>query len=179
MAAQEEAIEQRLQQAASFKTQGNACYSEQRWREAVNLYHRALLQLRSLDPHLSNPLSGLGPVSATLTAQQLEALQNLQADCNNNLAACLLQMQPTRYERVYECSLQVLKLKPHNVKALYRAGVSSYHLHDYTAAHRYLTEAANQQSKDANIKRYLHLTDAALSVSRAKEKERYKGMFDK
>ncbi|XP_072277695.1 tetratricopeptide repeat protein 9C isoform X2 [Pyxicephalus adspersus] len=179
MAAQDEGVEQRLQLAASFKTQGNACYSNQRWREAMSLYHRALLQLRSLDPHLANPLGGLGPTSVNLVPQQLETLQSLQADCYNNLAACLLQTQPPRYERVYECSLQVLKHQPDNIKALYRAGVSCYHLCDYTKAHKYLTQAATKQPKDGRIRQYIQLTDAALSTSREKEKQRYQGMFDK
>ncbi|XP_068115534.1 tetratricopeptide repeat protein 9C [Hyperolius riggenbachi] len=176
---QDIAIEKRLQQAVSFKSQGNTSYSEHRWRDAVSLYHRALLQLRSVDPTLINPVSGLGPVSFNLTPQQLMTLKSLQADCYNNLAACLLQIQPPRYERVYECSMYVLKLQPHNVKALYRAGVSSYHLRDYTTAHIYLTQAASLQPKDAKIRRYLQLTDAILSDSRAEEKQRYQGMFDK
>ncbi|XP_018420951.1 PREDICTED: tetratricopeptide repeat protein 9C [Nanorana parkeri] len=179
MAEQGGDVEQRFQQAVSFKTRGNACYSEHRWREAMSMYHRALLQLRSLDPHLIDPLCGLGPASVSLTPQQLETLQSLQADCYNNLAACLLQPPHPRYERVYECSLQVLKLQPHNVKALYRAGVSSYHLCDYTTAHSYLTQAASKQPKDANIRQYIQLTDAALSVSREKEKQKYQGMFGK
>ncbi|XP_063801056.1 tetratricopeptide repeat protein 9C isoform X1 [Pseudophryne corroboree] len=175
---QEGPVEERLLLASTFKSQGNTCYSEHRVREAVSLYHRALLQLRSLDPQLLNPLSGLGPPSAKLSPQQLEVLQTLQADCYNNLAACLLQTCPPRYERVYECSLQVLRLQPCNAKALYRAGVSSYHLHDFTTAHRYLTKAASEQPKDSNIRRYLQLTDSALSASREKEKQRYQGMFD-
>ncbi|XP_073514595.1 tetratricopeptide repeat protein 9C [Phyllobates terribilis] len=179
MAEQDGSVEQRLSQAGLFKSQGNTCYSERRIREAVSLYHRALLQLRSLDPHLLNPLSGLGPTSSVeLTSQQLETLKNLQADCYNNLAACLLQNQPPKYERVYECSLQTLKIQPHNVKALYRAGVSSYHLQDYTTAHSYLTKAASHQPKDANIRRYLQLVDSAITSSREKEKQRYQGMFE-
>ncbi|XP_040265591.1 tetratricopeptide repeat protein 9C [Bufo bufo] len=178
MAEQDGTVEQRLSQASLFKSQGNTCYSEQRIREAVGLYHRALLQLRSLDPHLLNPLPGLGPPSAELTPQQMETLKNLQADCYNNLAACLLQNQPPKYERVYEYSLQTLKIQADNVKALYRAGVSSYHLKDYTTAHSYLTKAANHLPKDTNIRHYLHLADSAISASRAKEKQRYQGMFD-
>ncbi|PIO38555.1 hypothetical protein AB205_0072130, partial [Aquarana catesbeiana] len=153
-------VEQRLQLAVSFKTQGNASYSEHRWREAMSLYHRALLQLRSIDPNLISPLAGLGPASVSLTPQQLETLQSLQADCYNNLAGTILNNPHPRYERVYECSVHVLKLQPHNVKALYRAGVSCYHLY-------------------ANIRQYIQLTDAALSASREKEKQKYQGMFDK
>ncbi|XP_077143675.1 tetratricopeptide repeat protein 9C isoform X2 [Ranitomeya variabilis] len=171
-------VEQRLSQAGLYKSQGNTCYSEHRVREAVSLYHRALLQLRSVDPHLLNPLSGLGPSSVELTPQQLQTLKNLQADCYNNLAACLLQNQPPKYERVYECSLQTLKIQPHNVKALYRAGVSSYHLQDYTTAHSYLSKAASHQPKDANIRHYVQLVDSAITSSREKEKQRYQGMFD-
>ncbi|KAM3920762.1 tetratricopeptide repeat protein 9C [Leptodactylus fuscus] len=178
MAEQDGSIEDRLSQASLFKSQGNTCYSEHRIREAVSLYHRALLQLRSLDPQLLSPLSGLGPQSLELSSQQMEKLKNLQADCYSNLAACLLQSQPPKYERVYECSLQALKIQPDNVKALYRAGVSSYHLKDYSRAYDYLTKAASKQPKDTNIRRYLQLADAAISASRAEEKQRYQGMFD-
>ncbi|KAM8940460.1 tetratricopeptide repeat protein 9C [Pelodytes ibericus] len=177
MAEQIGAFEQCLSQASSFKSQGNACYSECRLRKAVSLYHRALLQLRSVDPCLPSPLPGLGPSVAKLTPQQTEALKALQADCYNNLAACLLLSEPPKYERVYECSMHVLHLQPLNVKALYRAGVSSYHLKDYSQAHRYLSQAASQKPKDTNIRNYLQLTDSALSISRAKEKQIYQGMF--
>ncbi|KAM4018047.1 tetratricopeptide repeat protein 9C [Anomaloglossus baeobatrachus] len=178
MAEQDGSVEHRLSQAGLYKSQGNTCYSEHRIREAVSLYHRALLQLRSLDPSLLNPLAGLGPSTVELTSQQLETLKNLQADCYNNLAACLLQNDPPKYERVYECSLQTLKIQPDNVKALYRAGVSSYHLQDYATAHSYLRKAAAQQPKDTNIRRYIELVDAAITASREKEKQRYQGMFD-
>ncbi|KAG8437990.1 hypothetical protein GDO86_008614 [Hymenochirus boettgeri] len=170
--------EQCLLQASSFKTQGNACYAERRFRQAVSLYHRALLQLRSLDPSLSLSLPGIGPAAVKLNSHQEEEMKTLQADCYNNLAACLLQTQPPRYQRVYECSLQVLSLQPLNVKALYRAGVSSYNLKDYTQAHHYLSQAASQAPKDANIRQYLQLTDTALSDFREAEKQRYQGMFD-
>ncbi|KAG9464429.1 tetratricopeptide repeat protein 9C [Eleutherodactylus coqui] len=178
MAKQAEVIEQRLSQASLFKSQGNVCYSEHRIRDAVKLYHHALLQLRSLDPHLLSPLPGLGPSSSELTPQQLEVQEKLQADCYNNLAACLLQSQPPKYERVYECSLQTLKIQPHNVKALYRAGVSSYHLNDYTTAYGYLSEAASQQPKDPCIRHYLQLAESAIDAFRVMERQRYQGMFD-
>ncbi|XP_075426171.1 tetratricopeptide repeat protein 9C isoform X2 [Ascaphus truei] len=177
MADQAGAVDRRLLQAGSFKSQGNACYAEHRVREAVSQYHRALLQLRGLDPSLPSPLPGLRLPGTPLTAQQQEILQELQADCYNNLAACLLHTPPPRYQRVYEYSLQVLSLQPLNVKALYRAGVSSYHLRDYSQAHSYLSQAARQKPKDGNIRHYLQLTDSALCVSREEEKQRYQGMF--
>ncbi|XP_053576053.1 tetratricopeptide repeat protein 9C [Bombina bombina] len=178
MAEQLGTIGERLKLAGSLKVQGNKCYAERRLREAIGLYHRALLQLRSLDPQLPSPLPGLGSGVAKLTSEQLESLQALQADCCNNLAACLLLAQPPRYQRVYELSVQVLNLQPHNIKALYRGGVSSYHLQDYTRAHSYLSQAASQKPKDTNIQRYLQLTNTALRASHAEEKQRYQGMFD-
>ncbi|KAM4721999.1 tetratricopeptide repeat protein 9C [Rhinophrynus dorsalis] len=177
MAEKVDIVDQRLSQAGFYKSQGNTCYAEHRVREAVSLYHRALLQLRSLDPSLPSPLPGLGPPAAKLSPEQVETLQTLQADCYNNLAACLLQSEPPRYERVHECSLQVLSLQPLNVKALYRAGVSCYHLKDYTQAHSYLSKAASQVPRDTNIRQYLQLTNSALSTSREEEKQRYQGMF--
>ncbi|XP_054837969.1 tetratricopeptide repeat protein 9C isoform X3 [Heteronotia binoei] len=86
-------------------------------------------------------------------------------------------MEPVNYERVKDYSLKVLERQPENTKALYRAGVAFYHLRDYDKARRYLLEAISKQPKDANVKRYLQLTESQLSSYHQKEKQLYMGMF--
>ncbi|XP_077180867.1 tetratricopeptide repeat protein 9C isoform X2 [Paroedura picta] len=86
-------------------------------------------------------------------------------------------MEPVNYERVKDYSLKVLERHPENTKALYRAGVAFYHLRDYDKARQYLLEATNKQPKDANVKRYLQLTESQLSSYHQKEKQLYMGMF--
>uniref|UniRef100_A0A8C4JCQ1 Tetratricopeptide repeat domain 9C n=1 Tax=Dromaius novaehollandiae TaxID=8790 RepID=A0A8C4JCQ1_DRONO len=108
---------------------------------------------------------------------QEAALRRIQTDCYNNLAACLLRMEPVNYERVKEYSLKVLEQQPRNAKALYRAGVAAYHLRDYEQAQRCLAQAALLQPRDAGVKRYLELAESQLSAHRQKEKQLYASMF--
>lgn len=170
-------MEKRLQEAQLYKEEGNQRYREGKYRDAVSRYHRALLQLRGLDPSLPSPIPNLGPQGPALTPEQENILHTIQTDCYNNLAACLLQMEPVNYERVREYSQKVLERQPDNAKALYRAGVAFFHLQDYDQARHYLLAAVNRQPKDANVRRYLQLTQSELSSYHRKEKQLYLGMF--
>uniref|UniRef100_A0A6J0U3W8 Tetratricopeptide repeat protein 9C n=1 Tax=Pogona vitticeps TaxID=103695 RepID=A0A6J0U3W8_9SAUR len=173
----EPVAELRLQQAQTFKEEGNRFYKEGRFRDAVSRYHWALLQVKTLDPSVPSPLQEFGAERPTMLAEQEQIFHAIQRDCYNNLAACLLQMQPVNYERVKEYSLKVLQRQPENAKALYRAGVAFYHLRDFDRAQHYLLAAINKQPKDANVKRYLQLTESQLSSYHQKEKKLYMGMF--
>lgn len=170
-------MEKRLQEAQQYKEEGNQRYREGKYRDAVSRYHRALLQLRGLDPSLPSPIPNLGPQGPALTPEQENILHTTQTDCYNNLAACLLQMEPVNYERVREYSQKVLDRQPDNAKALYRAGVAFFHLQDYDQAQQYLLAAMSRQPKDANVRRYLHMTQLELSRYHRKEKQLYLGMF--
>ncbi|TFJ97575.1 Tetratricopeptide repeat protein 9C [Platysternon megacephalum] len=151
-----EAMDQRLQQAQRFKEDGNRCYKEGRFRDAVSRYHRALLQLRGLDPSVPSPLQAFGREQPPVTPEQERALHGTQTDCYNNLAACLLHMEPVNYERVKEYSLKVLERQPENPKALYRAGVAAYHLRDYDQARHYLVAASCSQPRGESWGRVAH-----------------------
>ncbi|KAG8522756.1 Tetratricopeptide repeat protein 9C [Galemys pyrenaicus] len=199
-------MEKRLQEAQLYKERGNQRYREGKYRDAVSRYHRALLQLRGLDPSLPSPIPNLGPQGPALTPEQENILHTTQTDCYNNLAgknrvkgwvqyrgkhmkisehSCLLQMEPVNYERVKEYSQKVLERQPDNAKALYRAGVAFFHLQDYDQARHYLLAAVSRQPnvaffvlfQDANVRRYLQLTQSELSSYHRKEKQLYLGMF--
>nr|XP_038935662.1 tetratricopeptide repeat protein 9C isoform X2 [Rattus norvegicus] len=109
-------MEKRLQEAQLYKEEGNQRYREGKYRDAVSRYHRALLQLRGLDPSLPSPIPNLGPQGPALTPEQENILHTIQTDCYNNLA-------------------------------------------------------------DANVRRYLQLTQSELSSYHRKEKQLYLGMF--
>jgi hypothetical protein len=79
-------MEKRLQEAQVYKEEGNQRYREGKYRDAVSRYHRALLQLRGLDPSLPSPLSSLGPQGPALTPEQENILHTIQTHCYNNLA---------------------------------------------------------------------------------------------
>uniref|UniRef100_A0A8D2GW46 Tetratricopeptide repeat protein 9C n=1 Tax=Urocitellus parryii TaxID=9999 RepID=A0A8D2GW46_UROPR len=154
-------MEKRLQEAQLYKEEGNQRYREGKYRDAVSRYHRALLQLRGLDPSLPSPIPNLGPQGPALTPEQENILHTTQTDCYNNLAACLLQMEPVNYERVREYSQKVLERQPDNAKALYRAGVAFFHLQDYDQARHYLLAAVNRQPKGTGSH---YVTQAGLKL---------------
>lgn len=79
-------MEKRLQEAQLYKEKGNQRYREGKYRDAVSRYHRALLQLRGLDPSLPSPIPNLGPQGPALTPEQENTLHTIQTDCYNNLA---------------------------------------------------------------------------------------------
>ncbi|KAJ0002880.1 hypothetical protein NQD34_008029 [Periophthalmus magnuspinnatus] len=166
-----------LEEAVQMKTEGNAFYREKNLRSAIRRYHSALLILRGLDSDVMSSLKGLGPVAHPLSPEQETLLRNTQVDVFNNLAACLLQKENTNYARVQEYSLRVLQWQPHNVKALYRAGVATLELGDAQMAKRYLTQAFNEQPNDVNIKKYLQKAEERLNQELQKEKAMYRGMF--
>ncbi|KAK1335461.1 hypothetical protein QTO34_003247 [Cnephaeus nilssonii] len=153
-------MDKRLQEAQLYKEEGNLRYREGKYRDAVTAGSGSQSAL---------PIPDLGHEGPALTPTQEHMLHTTQTDCYNNLAACLLQMEPVNYERVKEYSQKVLERQPDNAKALYRAGVAFFHLQDYDQARHYLLAAVNRQPKDANVRRYLQLTQSELSSYHQKE----------
>ncbi|KAM9293909.1 tetratricopeptide repeat protein 9A [Gastrophryne carolinensis] len=146
-----------------FKSQGAQCYKDKKYREAIGKYHRALLELKGL-PGDSNGQS-------RLSDEHRAAVESIEVDCYNSLAACLLQAELVNYERVKEYCLKVLKKEGENFKALYRSGVAFYHLGDYDKALYYLKEAKSRQPTDTNVIRYIQLAEMKLSRCSQREKE--------
>ncbi|KAM4666863.1 tetratricopeptide repeat protein 9A [Amazona ochrocephala] len=161
--------------ALDFKSEGAQCYKDKKFREAIGKYHRALLELKALLLLLSQEPPGQRPPSAAaaagLSEEQRQAVEAIEVDCYNSLAACLLQAELVNYERVKEYCLKVLQKEGENFKALYRSGVAFYHLGDFNKALYYLKEARSRQPTDTNVIRYIQLTEMKLSRCSQREKE--------
>ncbi|XP_063254771.1 tetratricopeptide repeat protein 9A [Prinia subflava] len=161
--------------ALDFKSEGAQCYKDKKFREAIGKYHRALLELKALLLLLSQEPAGQRPPAAAaaagLSEEQRQAVEAIEVDCYNSLAACLLQAELVNYERVKEYCLKVLQKEGENFKALYRSGVAFYHLGDYNKALYYLKEARSRQPTDTNVIRYIQLTEMKLSRCSQREKE--------
>ncbi|NWX06027.1 TTC9A protein, partial [Caloenas nicobarica] len=161
--------------ALDFKSEGAQCYKDKKFREAIGKYHRALLELKALLLLLSQEPAGQRPTAAAaaagLSEEQRQAVEAIEVDCYNSLAACLLQAELVNYERVKEYCLKVLQKEGENFKALYRSGVAFYHLGDYNKALYYLKEARSRQPTDTNVIRYIQLTEMKLSRCSQREKE--------
>ncbi|XP_026136594.1 tetratricopeptide repeat protein 9C-like [Carassius auratus] len=172
-------LESQLQEAIRLKTEGNAFYREKNVRTAIGCYHRALLILRGLDSEVTSALQGFVPQVPKLSRTQEDLLRSTQVDCYNNLAACLLQRELVDYGRVLEYSLKVLQWRSGDIKALYRAGVSSLELGDAQTARHYLTQASRGKPNDPDVKKQLQRVEERLSQDFQKEKALYKCMFSK
>ncbi|KAM7109491.1 tetratricopeptide repeat protein 9A [Ciconia boyciana] len=161
--------------ALDFKSEGAQCYKDKKFREAIGKYHRALLELKALLLLLSQEPAGQRPPAAAaaagLSEEQRQAVEAIEVDCYNSLAACLLQAELVNYERVKEYCLKVLQKEGENFKALYRSGVAFYHLGDFHKALYYLKEARSRQPTDTNVIRYIQLTEMKLSRCSQREKE--------
>uniref|UniRef100_A0A8C5PK76 Tetratricopeptide repeat protein 9A n=1 Tax=Leptobrachium leishanense TaxID=445787 RepID=A0A8C5PK76_9ANUR len=164
---------QLILRSMDFKSQGAQCYKDKKYREAIGKYHRALLELKGLpgDKDCSGGPQQPTPGAGQLTEEQRRAVEGIEVDCYNSLAACLLQAELVNYERVKEYCLKVLNKEGENFKALYRSGVAFYHLGDFDKALYYLKEAKSRQPTDTNVIRYIQLAEMKLSRCSQREKE--------
>ncbi|KAL8220074.1 UNVERIFIED_CONTAM: Tetratricopeptide repeat protein 9B [Gekko kuhli] len=183
-----EQLEAKVQRAVDFKAEGQRCYKQKKFREAIGKYHRALLQLKGLQGAPAAPAPGEPPAAAApaaaekslllgragwhrLTEEQRALAESTEIECYNSLTACLLQSELVNYERVREYCLKVLAKEKSNFKATYRAGVAFYHLGDYDNALLYLRQARSREPQDTNVLRYIQLTEIKISRCSRREKE--------
>uniref|UniRef100_G3UDD5 Tetratricopeptide repeat domain 9B n=1 Tax=Loxodonta africana TaxID=9785 RepID=G3UDD5_LOXAF len=163
------ALDSSLRAAVAFKAEGQRCYREKKFREAIGKYHRALLQLKAAQG--GPPWGVRAPVRGARGAPQEEVwgvlvgprLADRELESWGVPAACLLQSELVNYERVREYCLKVLEKQQGNFKATYRAGIAFYHLGDYPRALRYLQEARSREPTDTNVLRYIQLTQLKMN----------------
>lgn len=80
------------------------------------------------------------------------------------LSACLLQKQNVDYARVQDYSLRVLKWRPNDVKALYRAGVATLEMGDAQTARQYLSKACSEQPNGKRNNHRIIITQGMLLI---------------
>lgn len=170
-----------LESAKQYKELGNERYKNGEYGAALGQYHRGIIYLKAIEAsqktslleHLGGP-----PASGPLPADKKQEVDQLYADCQSNLAACLLQSQKPSYTRVVDCCNEAISRVPNNVKAHYRLGVALYHLKRYTDAIDALQKASKLQSKpDGNVTKYLTLCRKEISDEKQRERDRCKAMF--
>ncbi|XP_040179073.1 tetratricopeptide repeat protein 9B isoform X1 [Rana temporaria] len=176
-AAPEPEVEARIQKAVEFKTEGNRCYKDKKFRDAIGKYHRALLVLKGVHED-GEERKANGGAGTRLTEAQKVRVEATEIECYDSLTACLLQSELVNYERVKEYCLKVLEKQNSNFKATYRAGIAFYHLGDYGNALLYLKDARSREptvgdpgkAMDTNVLRYIQLTE--MKVQRSNQRER-------
>jgi tetratricopeptide (TPR) repeat protein len=169
-----------FQIAQSFKEAGNRRFKNGEYTAAMGQYHRAVIFLKSIYAGQNSPLGALGgqPSTQSLPTELLNNVNQLYADCQANIAACLLQAEKPSYSRVVECCTEAVGRIPSHSKAHYRQGVALYHLHRYDDAMTSLQKAAKLQKKsDANIVRYMELCRKGLVEQEKQLRSQCQAMF--
>ncbi|KAG2469205.1 tetratricopeptide repeat protein 9B [Polypterus senegalus] len=167
-------MESKIQKAVEFKVEGNRCYKEKKFREAIGKYHRALLQLKGVlvvEGTTGSEVNLRSKTNTKLTEEQKRLIESTEIDCYDSLTACLLQSELVNYERVKEYCLKVLEKQGDNFKAMYRAGIAFYHLGDFDNALQYLKEAKIREPTDTNVLRYIQLTEMKMNKCNQRERE--------
>lgn len=85
------ALDSSLRAAVAFKAEGQRCYREKKFREAIGKYHRALLQLKAaqgarpggLPAPSPGPTTSPGP--ARLSEEQRRLVENTEVECYDSL----------------------------------------------------------------------------------------------
>lgn len=82
-----------IRRAHEFKNQGAQCYKDKKFREAIGKYHRALLELKGLQPapgeqerdsRAASPAGASNP--GRLSEEQSKTVEAIEIDCYNSLA---------------------------------------------------------------------------------------------
>ncbi|XP_075531831.1 tetratricopeptide repeat protein 9C-like [Dermacentor variabilis] len=158
-------ISENVDHARACKLAGNDLYKEDKIKPAIRKYHECLLYLRACQVRFDMPITSA--VSPKLDQSTKALVEKLHAECYNNLAACLLQLQTTDYNRVVQYCNIVLTMQPNNAKAIFRKGVACYKMGNYSLALQYLNDAnrLRKGKPDDSIIKYIKLCTEGQSSS--------------
>ncbi|CAI9730313.1 repeat 9C [Octopus vulgaris] len=177
-------IDERIETAKTLKNEGNEFYKEKKYRQATGKYHRALLQLKLNMDNVCRPLTDCLQQSPdsfpsyNVPVDYRQTISAIQADCYNNLAACLLHKEDTNYDRIIEYCDLVLAIYPENLKAAFRKCMALYHMKKYEEALEDLQSLSHKHPEDLAIKRYIKLCEAEVRKHNRSIKKTYQEMFN-
>ncbi|CAJ0956009.1 unnamed protein product [Ranitomeya imitator] len=77
-------IEARIQKAVEFKTEGNRCYKDKKFRDAIGKYHRALLVLKGVHED-GEERKANGGAGTRLTEAQKVRVEATEIECYDSL----------------------------------------------------------------------------------------------
>ncbi|KAH0486283.1 MAG: hypothetical protein KVP17_004119 [Porospora cf. gigantea B] len=126
----------KLRHVRDLKQEGNLAVKQQNWGLAAVSYRKALIVL---------------DYTFTDDAEAEKSFDRLKIEIHGNMA--LVKLKTHGYEEVATHCYQVLKIDPHNVKALYRNGLAMMHQEEFAEAKRLLMEAAVLDPHDPAIQK--------------------------
>mmetsp|Transcript_43595 Transcript_43595/g.83175 ORF Transcript_43595/g.83175 Transcript_43595/m.83175 type:complete len:190 (-) Transcript_43595:247-816(-) len=168
------AIQQKIDTAAQRKIEGNEAFKAGDLETAMRCYHEIKLYISGLDN--ADGKVPTGPTTKAVTEEQKATIQDLMLSHNLNLAAIYVKKE--KYEKGERVCSEALKIKPDNVKGLFRRGKCRSELGDLDGAKEDFERAVILGGEDAQVKREMKVLEHRLKLHEKKERKRYAGMFD-
>ena len=137
-------VESKIEAAEQWRVKGNALFTDAKYAEASQLYHKAVSYLETLLDTAIGPMAEETDENTAL-AKRLTALK---IPLHLNRAAAFLKLQ-SFVEAGQSCE-KVLADEPENVKAVFRLGQVFNGLHEYAKAERHWKHAAVLACKAGN-----------------------------
>ncbi|XP_072919948.1 tetratricopeptide repeat protein 9B isoform X1 [Hemitrygon akajei] len=118
----------KIQRAVCFKIEGNQCYREKKFREAIGKYHRALLQLKGIriGEARGEDVSDLRKGRGRLTEEQNRLIESTEIDCYDSLAAPVVLIDQTLESAYFQSPDEGLSTDPSENACLLQSELVNY-----------------------------------------------------
>ncbi|CAE8584070.1 unnamed protein product [Polarella glacialis] len=173
-----------LEEAESYKQQGNARFKEQNFRGALGSYHKVFCYVNGLQiPGERNEASSytemMGKSSAAgrhVPGEKVEDVKRLKQSTHLNMAACYLKLE--EYKKCIDACSKALSTGSLS-KAYFRRGQANLELGNLDEAKSDFERARDLAPEDPAIEKELRRLRVAFSQHDAKEKKKFAKMFSK
>eukprot|EP00930_Biecheleria_cincta_P089362 TRINITY_DN78650_c0_g1_i1.p1 TRINITY_DN78650_c0_g1~~TRINITY_DN78650_c0_g1_i1.p1 ORF type:complete len:201 (+),score=62.99 TRINITY_DN78650_c0_g1_i1:153-755(+) len=172
-----------IEQAESYKQEGNARFKAQDFRKALGSYHKVFCYVNGLQMPGENSeasqytqMMGKSNSGSAVPADKVEDVKKLKQSTHLNMAACYLKVGEHR-KCIDACS-KALAHSPIS-KAYFRRGQAHLELRNLDEAKEDFEEAQKLEPQDKAIEMELKKLKVAFSKHEAQERKRYANMFSK
>eukprot|EP00457_Paulinella_chromatophora_P005367 gb/GEZN01005384.1/.p1 GENE.gb/GEZN01005384.1/~~gb/GEZN01005384.1/.p1 ORF type:complete len:537 (+),score=160.65 gb/GEZN01005384.1/:100-1710(+) len=153
---------QKIEEGQNRKLQGNTFFKAQNWARAAKRYSSAL---------------ELVEYEKDLEAEQQTQLEALKVSCLGNLAQCKLKEH--EFQEVIDKTTDALKIDPDNAKNLFRRAKAFANVARNQEAVADLKKALLTDEKNTEMQAYLAAVQKRIHKEKQKERNLFKGMFNK
>uniref|UniRef100_A0A0G4I2V5 peptidylprolyl isomerase n=1 Tax=Chromera velia CCMP2878 TaxID=1169474 RepID=A0A0G4I2V5_9ALVE len=178
--------EDQFAQGREFREAGNAHFKEGRYKEALQMYWKAVMHVKPLgsDQSVASALGGAMPGMGNLGANpnaspsvDPKEVSEFLSLTYSNMA--MVQLKKGDFEKALERAKEALHYNSKNDKARYRHGQASMELEDFDQAEKDFAEALqiNGENKGAVAKARQQLAEKKKAFLQKKEKPMYQKMF--
>lgn len=171
--------ERAIETAVSLKEQGNAAFKEGDYKQAMTAYHQIFMYVHGYSQSSGGGGIGLPGTTSPVSSEKMAAIKELKLVHFNNLAMCLMKVDPPNIAKAKDNCTKALELDPINVKALFRRGKCHAQLNALDEAKRDLERVLELQPDNKAAAHELRGLKGAFAALRKKEQKKFAGMFDR